>query len=440
MGEPPKELKKLGIQAPADIIYFLLILVISVVVFYTAFFPLPNISMILGEIVVDITIISYLVAFFSIFISLGWTAGLVVGLICTFYYRNEKPKECTINPLVSVIIPARNEENVIAEILTNLQKQTYKNLEIIPVCHNCTDRTYEIAMSFAAKDERIKPLEVNEDKYGKPYSLNHGLEIAHGELVTIFDSDSKFDDNFIEQSVSYFQDEDVDAIQPRIVSSNHNSYLLSFFTDLEFITYTDLLLLTRRFIRANAILGGTGSTIRREVLEKMGGWEICLVEDFALSLKLNSQGYKIKFAYPIHLYDERVPYWSGFIRQRSRWMRGNWQMVKKYFIKSMPRPSDFFLIINCIWIFATYYSFAILLVNVLGGEIVGFYTPFYVWFSLYVTQMSCMIIRIVSVRKLKGLLYFPAYILYLYHWIPIFYYAMKLKHGWKNTKTRHGFR
>jgi len=432
--------KKLGLHTSLDTFYFILIFLIAVVVFYTAFFPVPKISFMLYGWVIDITLLSYLVSFFSIFVSIGWTASLTIGLVCSFVYRNEKPQKCVINPLVTVLIPARNEEDVIGDILANLQNQTYSNLEIIPVCHNCTDRTYDIAMSFAAKDERIKPLKVNDNNYGKPYGLNYGLEIAHGELVTVFDCDSKFDKDFMEKSVSYFQKNGVDAIQPRIVSSNHNSYLLAFLTDLEFSTYTDLLQLSRKGLRANGLLGGTGSTIKRQILEELGGWEHSLVEDFALSLKINTNGHKIKYAYNIKVYDERVPFWSGFVGQRSRWMRGNWQVVKKYFIKTIPTPSDLFLLASCLWIFAMYYGFAILLLHVLGGYALGFYTPFHVWFTLWIIQLSCLFIRAVSVRKLKGLLYFPLYLLYLYHWIPVMFYAIKLKNGWKNTKTRHGFR
>ena len=86
------------------------------------------------------------------------------------------------------MIGARNEEKVITDLLKDVLAQTYKNFEVLVVCHNCSDRTYEVVKQV--KDERIKALELKDAPLGKSVALNYGAKHATGEVVIDFDADN----------------------------------------------------------------------------------------------------------------------------------------------------------------------------------------------------------------------------------------------------------
>ncbi len=98
-------------------------------------------------------------------------------------------------PLVSVIIPAYNEENVISECLSSITKQIYKPLEIIVVDDGSTDRTLKIAKEF-----KVKILTQNHK--GPGVARNLAAAHAKGEILVFVDSDMTFEKDFITDLVS----------------------------------------------------------------------------------------------------------------------------------------------------------------------------------------------------------------------------------------------
>lgn len=91
------------------------------------------------------------------------------------------------HPLVSVIIPAYNAEDYIAETLQSVLNQTYKNLEIIVIDDGSKDRTSSIVNEFANRDSRI--ILIPQANAGVVVSRNKGIQISKGELIAPLDSD-----------------------------------------------------------------------------------------------------------------------------------------------------------------------------------------------------------------------------------------------------------
>lgn len=86
-------------------------------------------------------------------------------------------------PLISIIIPAHNEEKYIEKTILAIKKQTYNNVEIIVVCDTCKDRTFEIAKKYTNKI------------YNKNYeniskTRNYGTKFAKGEILIFMDADT----------------------------------------------------------------------------------------------------------------------------------------------------------------------------------------------------------------------------------------------------------
>ena len=101
------------------------------------------------------------------------------------------------NPEVSVIIPVYNCKEYLSDCLNSLQKQTFKNIEIIIVNDGSTDGSKDIILDYAAGDNRIKYFEqVNS---GVSASRNKGFEISSGEYIIFVDSDDWVSPDYIEK-------------------------------------------------------------------------------------------------------------------------------------------------------------------------------------------------------------------------------------------------
>ncbi len=99
-----------------------------------------------------------------------------------------------MNKLVSVIIPAYNEEKLIADCLRSLNKQTYRPLEVIVVDDGSTDNTIQIVKNFKCKF-------LGQNHQGPGPARNLGASNAHGEILVFVDADMTFEKNFIKDLV-----------------------------------------------------------------------------------------------------------------------------------------------------------------------------------------------------------------------------------------------
>lgn len=97
------------------------------------------------------------------------------------------------NPLVSVIIPARNEERNLGVLLQSMLDQEYRNIEILVIDDRSTDRTWEIIEEFEKKDSRVKGYKTGEKRYtthGKMNALLNLIPHAKGEYLLCTDADT----------------------------------------------------------------------------------------------------------------------------------------------------------------------------------------------------------------------------------------------------------
>lgn len=90
--------------------------------------------------------------------------------------------------MISVIVPVFNAEKTIARCLESILTQTYKDLEIIVVDDCSKDGTIEICKEYAKKDDRLKIIELTENK-GVSSARNIGLDVMKGEFYAFVDSD-----------------------------------------------------------------------------------------------------------------------------------------------------------------------------------------------------------------------------------------------------------
>ncbi|WP_261178408.1 glycosyltransferase family 2 protein [Anaerobacillus sp. CMMVII] len=119
------------------------------------------------------------------------------------------------NPLVSIVVAAKNEAEHIEGSLRSQLKQTYKNIEWIVVNDRSTDQTAELIENLAKIDNRVKPIHITtlpNGWLGKNHALYQGYLKANGKYLLFTDGDVYFKEDTIEKSLTYFIDNNIDHL------------------------------------------------------------------------------------------------------------------------------------------------------------------------------------------------------------------------------------
>lgn len=238
-------------------------------------------------------------------------------------------------PSVSVLIPARDEENVLERLLRRMTELTYPKdkLEVIVVNDASMDATGEIAEKFAKSHSYIKVVHRSpvEGGKGKADALNEGLRHAEGEIVYCFDADYYPQRDILEKLTVHFVDAGVGAVQGRITVLNEPETVVTRLVTLERIGGYRVDQTARDSLRLVTQFGGTVGGVRRSLLEFLGGWTLgMLAEDTDLTFRVYLAGYKIRYINDAECYEEAVDNWRAYWSQRYRWARGHMQCAFKH--------------------------------------------------------------------------------------------------------------
>lgn len=236
---------------------------------------------------------------------------------------------------VSILIPARDEENVIGRLLQRMTELTYPRdkIQVIVIDDASSDRTGQIAEEYSRRYGYIKVL--HRDKKaggkGKASALNVGLAYSTGEIVLCFDADYYPQRAIVEKLVKEFADPAVGAVQGRPVVLNEAQSVVTRLVTLERIGGYRIDQEARNALGLIPQFGGTVGGFRRSVLEKLGGFdESMLTEDTDLTFQVYLAGFKVRYAGDAECYEEAVDNWKAYWRQRHRWALGHMQVCFKH--------------------------------------------------------------------------------------------------------------
>lgn len=112
--------------------------------------------------------------------------------------------------LVSIIVPVYNVENYIAECIESIQKQTYRNLQIILVDDGSPDQSGGICDEYAKQDQRIKV--IHQSNGGLVAARKRGLELAEGKYIGFVDGDDSIDSNMYRSLVNELERSGADFV------------------------------------------------------------------------------------------------------------------------------------------------------------------------------------------------------------------------------------
>jgi glycosyltransferase involved in cell wall biosynthesis len=266
-------------------------------------------------------------------------------------------------PSVSVIVPARNEEACLADCLESLASQAATDFEIIVVDDASTDRTGEIARSFAGVAV-IPALPLPENWTGKNNAMAGGARSAKGEWLLFTDADTIHKPGSLSRAVA-------EAEQKGVA-------LLSYSPEQEVRTFWEKAAMPVIFAElaatyppkkvsdpASSIAAANGQylLISREAYDAVGGHAtICgdLLEDVALARLVKSSGRKIFFRYGPDAVCTR--------------MYRSWAQLKEGWTKNLAllfrRPMDRAAMLLCFWLIA-WGSFALGVAGMVAGHLGG---------------------------------------------------------------------
>lgn len=235
----------------------------------------------------------------------------------------------------AVIIAARNESQVIGELLESIRLQNYPQmlLDVFVVADNCSDNTAEVARKYGV----VVFERHNLQKVGKSYALNYAFEKIEGlrglscyEGYFVFDADNVLDYNYVKEMNAVF-DEGYRVVTSYRNSKNYGYNWISAGYALWFLRESKYLNGARMLCHTSCAISGTGFLVASKIIERDGGWKYNLMtEDIEFTVDNVIQGNSIGYCESAVLYDEQPVDFKTSWNQRMRWTKGFYQVMYHY--------------------------------------------------------------------------------------------------------------
>lgn len=238
----------------------------------------------------------------------------------------------------AILIAARNEQAVIAQLLDSIAQQDYPadRITTYVVADNCTDRTAEIARAHGA----TVYTRFNQERVGKGYALHDLLEwidtqdgqngLDRFDAFLIFDADNVLMPDYISQ-INRVCSADYPAFCGYRNTKNFGANWLSSAYGVWYLHDSTHLNRSRMALGTSCAVTGTGFGFTRKLLRDMGGWNFfTLTEDIEFSTWCATRGIRIGYCHDAILFDEQPTSMRQSWRQRTRWTQGGLQVSMRY--------------------------------------------------------------------------------------------------------------
>ena len=270
-------------------------------------------------------------------------------------------------PTCTILIPAHNEEKVIAHTIEAMLRLEYPEdrLTVLVINDGSSDATREIIRHYAGRDRRVQLFDVpaGEGGRGKSRALNLGARQVTSDVIAIYDADNTPDSRALRYLVAQLLgNTELGAALGKFRTVNKNINLLTKFINIETLSFQSILQAGRWQMHNVATLPGTNFVMWTRLIRQLGGWdEEALTEDSELSIRIYQEGYKIKFVPYAVTFEQEPQEWSVWVRQRTRWVRGNNYVIGK-FLKHIPKFRSKRLMFDVLYTLSLYYVFFVAIV------------------------------------------------------------------------------
>jgi cellulose synthase/poly-beta-1,6-N-acetylglucosamine synthase-like glycosyltransferase len=355
-------------------------------------------------------------------------------------------------PGCTILIPAHNEEKVIARTIEAMLRLEYpkEKLKIMVINDGSTDGTRDIIEGYARADHRIELFDVpkGEGGKGKSRALNLGVQRVTSDVIAIYDADNTPDKDSLRYLVAQLlTNNELGAAIGKFRTINKSVNLLTKFINIETLSFQSMLQAGRWQMHNIATLPGTNFVMWTRLIRQLGGWdEQALTEDSELSIRIYQEGYKIKFVPYAMTYEQEPQSWRVWVHQRTRWVRGNSYVLAK-FLRRIPKFRSKRLMFDVLYTLLLYYVFFFAIVtsdllfilgaaNLVSISLPGPYT--FVWimaFFLFLFE-TMLAISYDGEDKVKQLpILVVMYFTYCQAWIYIVVKAWWLEYVKKEKRT-----
>ncbi|ATG53776.1 glycosyl transferase [Brachybacterium ginsengisoli] len=280
-------------------------------------------------------------------------------LLLTFLREVRRPRNSPGDPAElewHVLVPCRDEENVIAETVS-AARSSFPAMHVWVIDDASEDATAAVVRDLMVFDDRVHLISriAPEARTGKGDALNAAYRIVsehvdgdeatrHRAIVGVLDADGFLSDNALPMLAGpeSFGDESIGAVQLEVWMKNRGDRrprpddgrlrnavgrALVRMQDLEFRTTNSAMQVLR--VRTGTVgMGGNGQFTRLSVLDTLTEehgkpWGKKLSEDYELGLNILHQGMRNHYVREAHVSQEALPFTRRLITQRTRWAQGN---------------------------------------------------------------------------------------------------------------------
>lgn len=272
-----------------------------------------------------------------------WIAYLVslyfsIFLLLVYFDKKElfKKERSSINPpkepLVSVLIPAYNEEKTIIKTLESVHSINYpkEKLEVIIINDGSEDNTKKVVKAYIKDKPNFKL--ISHQNKGKAASLNRGLKMIKGEFFACLDADSIVGHLTLKKMLSLYYKENnskLAIITPAMKVYKPKNVLQR----IQWLEYIVIILIARITSQLDSLYVAPGpfSLYRTGIIRKLGGFdEKNITEDQEIAYRVQRHQYLIKQCFDGFVYTVAPKKIKTFYNQRRRWYLGSISCLHKY--------------------------------------------------------------------------------------------------------------
>jgi cellulose synthase/poly-beta-1,6-N-acetylglucosamine synthase-like glycosyltransferase len=229
-----------------------------------------------------------------------------------------------------IIIPAHNEEHVIANVIRSVQAVDWPadRFRVLVVADNCTDATAQIASAAGAHVLQ----RFDQERRGKGYALAFGFEASRARgwahAVVVIDADAQVSENLLEAYACRIEQGE-HAVQVHYGVSNTDASWRTRLLSIAKAAFHIVRSRARERIGASCGIRGNGWAVTHTLLGKVPYAAFSLTEDLEYGIDLGVAGFRVAYADEAHSDAEMVSGESDARKQRQRWESGRFQLVRK---------------------------------------------------------------------------------------------------------------
>ena len=281
-----------------------------------------------------------------------------------------------MNPNIWAIIPAHNEQKIIADTIKDLVEQTIP-IKILIVLDNCSDDTERVVMNIMPSYRDLFIFKKKNNDKKKAGAINQALEILQGmniDAILLMDADTRIHFKAVETSYAMLEkDNSLAAVCSKAgvlpyYGKNLFQRFLHQVQKLEYSTFDSQRIETLGEIK---VVHGMAGLHRWSSLQEVGGFDDDnLVEDYDLTIRYKMAGYRTSVQLQMRAWTEVPVNLKEWWKQRLRWNRGGLDTLKKHGWNKITRK---YILQHVLFVFLTLFQWfflAMLVLMIFQGHLV----------------------------------------------------------------------